>query len=66
MRIPVGRSPRGVAYGAGVVWIADGGDGTVKRIDPRSGKVQATIHVGNSPSGIAVAEGLVWVSVDAR
>jgi YVTN family beta-propeller protein len=52
-------------YGAGAVWVADAGDGTVKRIDPRSGQVKATIHVGNSPSGIAVAEGLVWVSVDA-
>ena len=35
-RIPVGERPSGVATGAGAVWVADAGDGTVNRINPGS------------------------------
>lgn len=33
--VPVGERPSGIATGAGAVWVADAGDGTVTRIDPR-------------------------------
>ena len=61
----VGRAPVGIAYGAGAVWVANSGDGTVSRIDPTTSKVVATIRVGNSPRGIAVGGGKVWVTVQA-
>jgi YVTN family beta-propeller protein len=52
-----------IAVGAGAVWTANGGDSTVSRIEPESGKFR-TIDVGGNPSGIAVGAGAVWVSVD--
>ena len=55
-----------MAVGAGSVWVADSGDGTVTRIDPRTDKVHATITVGASPQAITVANGRVWVTVDAH
>ena len=64
--IPVGRSPAAVAIGAGSVWVANSGDGTVTRIDPRTDKVVATIAVGGSPQAITVAGGRAWVTVDAQ
>jgi len=33
--VPVGERPDGIATGAGLVWVADAGDGTVTRIQPR-------------------------------
>ena len=64
-QIDVGEEPEGVAVGAGAVWVANAGDGTVSRIDPATRKVVKTIEVGNSPFGIVVAAGLVWVTVQA-
>ena len=40
----------GVAYGAGAVWVANGGDGTVSRIDPTTEEVVEDITVGNRPT----------------
>jgi YVTN family beta-propeller protein len=48
------------------VWAANGGDGTVSRIDPETRAVVETIEVGNRPAGIVVAHGLVWVTVQSR
>ena len=48
--------------GAGAVWVANAGDGTVWRIDPVTYEVE-TIDVGGAPAGIAVAAGRVWVTV---
>ena len=63
--IRVGRSPAGVAVGAGSVWVANSGDGTVTRINPTTDK-PATITVGGSPQALTVADGRVWVTVDQR
>ena len=65
-RIPVGRSPAGVAFGAGSVWVANSGDGTVTRINPSTSKPIATIPVGGSPQALTIADGRVWVTVDAQ
>ena len=63
--IPVGRAPTGVAVGAGSVWVANSGDGTVTRIDPVDGQARCrTIDVGGSPQGIVVAANRVWVTVE--
>jgi YVTN family beta-propeller protein len=63
--IPVGRSPGAIAVAADAVWVANGGDGTVSRIDPDTDRVAATVRVGGSPQGIALAAGRVWVTVQA-
>jgi peptide/nickel transport system substrate-binding protein len=62
----VGQGPAGIAVGAGGVWVANSGDGTVTRLDPRSGRVTDTIQVGASPQDVVVADGRVWVSVRPR
>jgi YVTN family beta-propeller protein len=61
--IPVGEGPRGVAVGAGSVWVANSTDGTVSRVDPNTNRVISTIEVGGTPDGAAVGEGMVWVTV---
>jgi YVTN family beta-propeller protein len=63
--IPVGRSPAGVAFGTGSVWVANCGDGTVSRIDPKTDHA-STIAVGGSPQAIAVDGDRAWVTVDAQ
>ena len=59
----VGLAPIGVAFGAGSIWVANAGDGTVSRIDPFTGRVVRTIDVGGSPTGIVVVGDEVWVTV---
>ena len=58
--VPVGSSQAAVAVGAGSVWAADP-NGTVARIDPRTGNVR-TIRLGGELAGIAYSGGAVWVS----
>ena len=55
-----------VAAGAGAVWATSyqGKDGVIKRIDPRSGQVVATIPVGRSPSDVEVGLDAVWVTLN--
>ena len=48
--VRVGRRPTSIAVGEGAVWIANSGNGTVSRIDPRSNTVR-TIKVGHKPVG---------------
>ena len=48
--IPVGANPTGVAAGAGAVWVANAGEQTISRIDPRSGRA-TTIDVHAEPTG---------------
>jgi len=51
------------ASGEGAVWVANYDEGTIVRVDPRTGDVVSTIKVGGHPSGIAVGHGRVWVTV---
>ena len=44
------------------VWVANSSDGTVTRIDLRTGKPLAPIAVGQSADGVAVGGGSVWVT----
>jgi hypothetical protein len=67
---------RGVATGAGAVWVTSGtyrgepgapaGPGRVTKIDPRQSRIVDTITVGYRPDGVAVYNGLVWVAVAPR
>ena len=61
--IPVGRGPLRVATGDGEVWVTSAPDGTLSKIDPRTGSVVgAPLNVGAGVSGVAVGGGSVWVS----
>jgi peptide/nickel transport system substrate-binding protein len=61
--VDVGNDPAAIAVGAGAVWVADGVDNTVTRIDPKSADaITRTIPVGEGPSAIAVGASGVWVA----
>jgi YVTN family beta-propeller protein len=60
--IPVGRGPRGVAVGGGGIWVTNGLDDSVSRIDPRTDEVAETIAVGAGPTAVAVGARAVWVA----
>ena len=45
-RIPAGGGASGLAFGDGALWVANTRDGTVSRIDPRSGAPTALVPVG--------------------
>ena len=53
-------SPRGIAYGAGSVWVARGPE-TV-RVDPTEGQVLRRIPTPLAATAIVFAEGAVWVA----
>lgn len=57
----VGRRPVALTAGAGYVWAANELDGTVTRIDPRTGG-DLTIEVGGDPVKLTFGGGSVWVS----
>ena len=57
-----GSGPAGVAVGEGAVWVANRGENTVVRMNPRTVSVVRSISVGRSPRGIAVGNGVVWVA----
>ena len=52
-----------VAFGSGALWVATGSlaGGELRKIDPVSGKVLATVGVGWAPSAVAAENGSVWV-----
>jgi YVTN family beta-propeller protein len=60
------RTPTGLAYGFGVVWVAHGLRGQVSRIDPQFDDVSQPIQVvdaglgGSSIGAVATGEGSVW------
>jgi YVTN family beta-propeller protein len=58
----VGRKASAVAVGAGSVWVANFGDGTISRVNPRSGRVSARLPARGTPAGVAVSGSLVLVA----
>jgi streptogramin lyase len=62
LRTPTGDvCSNGIAVGEGAVWVSNPCDGSVLKIDPRSGAT-TRIPVGGSPSDIGIGFGSVWVS----
>jgi len=59
-----------VAVGAGSVWVSDPHGSAVSRVDPRTGRVIASISLGSATEGhtapIAFGEGSVWVALGAE
>ena len=62
--VPVGNGPTSVAGGEGSMWVTNALDGTVSRIDPRTGSELQRIDVGGDPSGIAFGGG--WSGLRTR
>jgi YVTN family beta-propeller protein len=61
--IEVGSHPRRVKTGFGYVWVANGADDTVTRIDPETlARAGGRIAVGGNPADIAVGKGSVWTA----
>lgn len=58
----VGRSASAVAVGAGSVWVANFGDGTISRVDPKSGRAVARLPARGTPTGVAISGSLVLVA----
>ena len=57
-----GEEPLAVEHHQGAVWTANHDDGTLRRLDARTGALQDTIDLGVEPHGIAVGHGAVWVA----
>ena len=57
----LGAAPGAAAEGAGSVWVANPGDGTVSRLHPGEDRVE-TIDVGQSPAALAFGGGSMWVA----
>jgi YVTN family beta-propeller protein len=58
------RTPTGLAFGAGALWVAHGLRGQLSRVDRRSNRVTSTIDLadpGSSRGTVAVGAGSVWV-----
>ncbi len=63
-RIGVGREPRGIAVNDDAVWVACSLDGTLTRLDPKTGEVVGRpVKVGANPSAVAVFGTTAWVSL---
>jgi YVTN family beta-propeller protein len=54
----------GVATGAGAIWVTNYAERTLRRIDPTTRTVVATIRLGGRPHSVAFGHGRVWVTVD--
>ena len=58
----VGPDPRALAAGAGAIWVANTGDGTVSEVDPATATtVGRPIAIGGRPTDVAAQAGEVWV-----
>jgi streptogramin lyase len=59
--IPTRADPKGVAVGAGAVWVANAGDDSVMRYDLRT-RGKSFVRVPDGPSMVAVRGNSVWVT----
>jgi len=69
--VPMAHPCGGMSVAFGALWVADCGEGTVKRIDLATARVVATIATGiaNAQEGelnVAAGAGAIWVASDPR
>jgi DNA-binding beta-propeller fold protein YncE len=57
-----GEEPLALEAAGGSVWSANHDDGTLRRMDARTGALERRIDLGVEPHGMAVAEGAIWVA----
>jgi DNA-binding beta-propeller fold protein YncE len=58
--IPVGKEPYDLESGDGFVWTSNQSDGTISKIDPKTGVAQQ-ITVGGVPAELVAGGGGIWV-----
>jgi YVTN family beta-propeller protein len=58
----VGNGPTAVLLAFGSIWVTNHLDGTVSRLDPSTGRVEALISVGDGPNALVAAGGSLWVA----
>ena len=58
----VGNGPTAVLPAFDSIWVANHLDGTVTRLEPSTGRVEATIEVGEGPNALGAAAGSLWVA----
>jgi peptide/nickel transport system substrate-binding protein len=61
-QVRVGSGPGPIATGADSLWIANGLDDTVSRVDPSTDTVRQTIAVNLDPTALAFGHGALWVA----
>ncbi len=63
--IAVGPKPRFLTAGAGSIWTLNQGDGTISRVDAKTGKLLATISCGIAGGGgeITFGAGSIWATM---
>ncbi len=55
----------GSAFGSGAVWATGFDDGSLARVDPRTGRIDRTT-LGSATAGVIVSDGSVWVALHDR
>ncbi len=60
--VQVGQTPDALVYGFGSLWVANSGERTVQRVNPKTHEVIETIEVGSNPTAIAMSARNVWVA----
>jgi YVTN family beta-propeller protein len=60
--VEVRGNPNAIALGPGVVWVAEYSANLVRRIDPESRSIAATVPVGSGPIAIVVTPDAIWVA----
>ncbi len=63
--IPAGNRPWGYTTGAGSVWVGSESPGSVRRIDPKTGKTTVTIDTDPRVRGLGFGAGFVWVATES-
>ncbi len=58
----VGQNPDALAYGFGSLWVANSGEKTVQRVNPKTHEVIQKFDVGANPDAIAFSAQDVWVA----
>jgi ABC-type transport system substrate-binding protein/DNA-binding SARP family transcriptional activator len=58
----VGQNPDALADGFGSLWVANSGENTVQRVNPKTREVIQTFEVGANPDAIAFSAQDVWVA----
>jgi YVTN family beta-propeller protein len=55
-----------MTIGAGSIWVADHDGRAVRRMDPATGAITATVRLGDSPSAMVFGHGSAWVANDVE
>ncbi len=58
----VGNGPTAVLSAFDSIWVANHLDGTITRLEPSTGRVEATTAVGEGPTALAAAPETLWVA----